>query len=98
MNLSAMTVFLWHQTALMAVTAVGLLAGEPLPGLHTVPDGFGWVLARLAWLPVFARGAAGVLGRVPHVRAGAARPAPGWCSEGRPARTHGGAACLGCVV
>ncbi|MGW9432563.1 acyltransferase family protein [Streptomyces decoyicus] len=53
-NLSAMTVFLWHQTALMAVTAVGLLAGDPLPGLHTVPAGFGWVLARLAWLPVFA--------------------------------------------
>ncbi|WP_405407351.1 acyltransferase [Streptomyces decoyicus] len=53
-NLSAMTVFLWHQTALMAVSAVGLLAGDPLPGLHTVPAGFGWVLARLAWLPVFA--------------------------------------------
>ncbi|MFI0218630.1 acyltransferase [Streptomyces lydicus] len=53
-NLSAMTVFLWHQTAMMAVTALGLLAGEPLPGLHTVPDGAGWVLARLAWLPLFA--------------------------------------------
>ncbi|OEJ37650.1 acyltransferase [Streptomyces agglomeratus] len=53
-NLSAMTVFLWHQTALMAVTAVGLLAGGPLPGLHTVPDGWGWVSARSAWLPVFA--------------------------------------------
>jgi peptidoglycan/LPS O-acetylase OafA/YrhL len=53
-NLSAMTIFLWHQTAMMAVTASGLLAGEPLPGLHTVPDGAGWVLARLAWLPVFA--------------------------------------------
>ncbi|MEV6393979.1 acyltransferase [Streptomyces sp. NPDC051907] len=53
-NLSAMTVFLWHQTALMAVTATGLLAGTALPGLHTVPDGLGWVLARLAWLPVFA--------------------------------------------
>ncbi|MEU1131348.1 acyltransferase [Streptomyces sp. NPDC005900] len=53
-NLSAMTVFLWHQTALMAVTALGLLAGRPLPGLHTVPDGLGWVFARLAWLPVFA--------------------------------------------
>ncbi|WP_309059254.1 acyltransferase [Streptomyces sp.] len=52
-NLSAMTVFLWHQTALMAVTATGLLAG-PLPGLHTVPDGLGWVAARLAWLPVLA--------------------------------------------
>jgi peptidoglycan/LPS O-acetylase OafA/YrhL len=53
-NLSVMTVFLWHQTAMMAVTASGLLAGRALPGLHTVPDGPGWVLARLAWLPVFA--------------------------------------------
>ncbi|MGW7053196.1 acyltransferase family protein [Streptomyces sp. NPDC054887] len=53
-NLSAMTVFLWHQTAMMAVTAVGLLADGPLTGLHTVPDGAGWVFARLAWLPVFA--------------------------------------------
>ncbi|MEU8683909.1 acyltransferase [Streptomyces sp. NPDC048611] len=54
MNLSAMTLFLWHQTAMMAVTAIGLLTGGFLPGLHTVPDGAGWVLARLAWLPVFA--------------------------------------------
>ncbi|MEU0740664.1 acyltransferase [Streptomyces sp. NPDC006134] len=52
-NLSAMTVFLWHQTALMATTALGLLAGR-LPGLHTPPDGLGWVAARLLWLPVFA--------------------------------------------
>ncbi|MFD6188111.1 acyltransferase [Streptomyces sp. NPDC060275] len=52
-NLSAMTIFLWHQTALMATTATGLLAGR-LPGLHTPPDGLDWVAARLAWLPVFA--------------------------------------------
>ncbi|MFI8531212.1 acyltransferase [Streptomyces aquilus] len=52
-NLSAMTIFLWHQTALMATTATGLLVGR-LPGLHTVPDGLGWVAARVAWLPVFA--------------------------------------------
>ncbi|MES5819524.1 acyltransferase [Streptomyces sp. RG80] len=51
-NLSAMTIFLWHQTALMATTATGLLAGR-LPGLHTVPDGLDWVAARLGWLPVF---------------------------------------------
>ncbi|MFB9351894.1 acyltransferase [Streptomyces heliomycini] len=51
-NLSVMTVFLWHQTALMATTATGLLAGR-LPGLHTAPDGLGWVAARLVWLPVF---------------------------------------------
>jgi peptidoglycan/LPS O-acetylase OafA/YrhL len=52
-NLSAMTVFLWHQTALMATTATGLLVGR-LPGLHTRPDDLGWVGARLLWLPAFA--------------------------------------------
>ncbi|MFJ6811260.1 acyltransferase [Streptomyces anulatus] len=54
-NLSAMTVFLWHQTAMIIVTAsASLIADGPLPGLHTVPDSAGWVLARLLWLPVFA--------------------------------------------
>ncbi len=52
-NLSAMTIFLWHQTALIAVTTFGLGFGR-LPGLHTAPDGPVWVLARLAWLPAFA--------------------------------------------
>ncbi|MEV4926138.1 acyltransferase family protein [Streptomyces roseoverticillatus] len=52
-NLSAMTIFLWHQTSMMAVTMAGLLAGTPLPGLHTVPGSPLWILARLAWLPVF---------------------------------------------
>ncbi|MEV7994299.1 acyltransferase [Streptomyces sp. NPDC086077] len=53
LNLSAMTIFLWHQTALMATTATGLLAGH-LPGLHTRPDAPVWIAARLSWLPVFA--------------------------------------------
>ncbi|MDJ0382575.1 acyltransferase [Streptomyces sp. G-G2] len=53
-NLSAMTVFLWHQTAMMSVTALGLLSGTDLPGLHTVPDSPAWLAARLMWLPVFA--------------------------------------------
>ncbi|WP_078662368.1 acyltransferase family protein [Streptomyces bicolor] len=52
-NLSAMTIFLWHQTALMATTATLLPTGH-LPGLHTLPDDLGWVAARLAWLPLFA--------------------------------------------
>ncbi|MFE2047717.1 acyltransferase [Streptomyces sp. NPDC059459] len=56
-NLSAMTIFLWHQTALMATTATGLLAGR-LPGLHTAPEGLDWVAARLVWLPAFALGLA----------------------------------------
>jgi peptidoglycan/LPS O-acetylase OafA/YrhL len=53
-NLFAMTIFLWHQTAMLGVTALGLLAGGPLFGLHTVPDGAAWVVARVAWLPLFA--------------------------------------------
>ncbi|MER5493709.1 acyltransferase [Streptomyces sp. NPDC002490] len=53
-NISAMSIFLWHQTSMMAITALGLLTGRPLPGLHTVPDSPDWVLARLAWLPAFA--------------------------------------------
>ncbi|GAA2633816.1 acyltransferase [Dactylosporangium fulvum] len=54
-NLSAMTVFLWHQTAMLTTTGAALLvAGHPLPGLHTAPVTAGWLLPRLAWLPVFA--------------------------------------------
>ncbi|MFF4318290.1 acyltransferase [Streptomyces sp. NPDC001568] len=53
-NLSAMTVFLWHQTSMMAVTAVGLLFSSDVPGLHTTPASASWVVARLLWLPVFA--------------------------------------------
>ncbi|WP_318202225.1 acyltransferase family protein [Streptomyces sp. SCL15-4] len=52
-NLSATTIFLWHQTAMAATTATGLMAGR-LPGLHTAPDSPLWVAYRLAWLPVFA--------------------------------------------
>ena len=51
LNLSAMTVFLWHQTAMITVT---LLVGGTRPGLHTVPDTPAWMAARVAWLPVFA--------------------------------------------
>ncbi|MFF4578177.1 acyltransferase [Streptomyces sp. NPDC001389] len=54
LNLSAMTVFLWHQTSMMAVTALGLLVSTDLPGLHTVPGSAGWIAVRLLWLPVFA--------------------------------------------
>jgi Acyltransferase family len=52
-NLSAMTLFLWHQTAFLAVTMATLLIGR-LPGLHTAPDSAMWVAERIAWLPVFA--------------------------------------------
>ncbi|MEV4506131.1 acyltransferase family protein [Streptomyces klenkii] len=52
-NMSAMTIFLWHQTAMLMVTTTGLSLGS-LPGLHNMPDSAGWVAARLGWLPVFA--------------------------------------------
>ena len=52
-NLSAMTLFLWHQTAFITVSSVGLLVGR-VPGLLTAPAGGLWVAERLAWLPVFA--------------------------------------------
>jgi hypothetical protein len=52
-NLSAMTLFLWHQTAFITVSSVGLLAGR-VPGLLTAPTNALWVAERLAWLPVFA--------------------------------------------
>jgi len=52
-NLSAMTLFLWHQTAFITVSSLGLLAGR-VPGLLTDPTHGLWVAERLAWLPVFA--------------------------------------------
>ena len=52
-NLSAMTLFLWHQSAFLAVTMAGALAGH-LPGLLTAPSGAAWIAERLAWLPAFA--------------------------------------------
>ena len=52
-NLSAMTLFLWHQTAFVTVNSVGLLVGR-VPGLLTAPTSGLWVAERLAWLPVFA--------------------------------------------
>jgi hypothetical protein len=52
-NLSAMTLFLWHQTAFVTVSSLALLAGR-VPGLLTAPVGPLWIAERLAWLPVFA--------------------------------------------
>ncbi|MFE3771571.1 acyltransferase [Streptomyces sp. NPDC059122] len=52
-NLSAMTILCWHQTAMLAAAVPASFAGA-VPGLTTVPDTLGWFAARLAWLPVFA--------------------------------------------
>ncbi|POX38990.1 hypothetical protein C3486_20560 [Streptomyces sp. Ru73] len=52
-NLCAMTVFCWHQTAMLAAAVPSAVFG-PLPGLTTPPDSLAWLPARLAWLPLFA--------------------------------------------
>jgi hypothetical protein len=57
-NLSAMTLFLWAQTAFLAVTMGTLVIGR-LPGLHTAPTSGWWIAERVAWLPVFAVALAG---------------------------------------
>ncbi|WP_432005114.1 acyltransferase family protein [Streptomyces parvus] len=56
-NLSAMTILCWHQTAMLAAAVPASLAGAggtAVAGLTTSPDTVGWILARIAWLPVFA--------------------------------------------
>ncbi|MHA4777725.1 acyltransferase family protein [Streptomyces sp. MSC1_001] len=52
-NLSAMTILCWHQTAMLTAAIPASYLGE-VPGLVGAPDSAGWILARLAWMPVFA--------------------------------------------
>ncbi|UKY50020.1 acyltransferase family protein [Streptomyces inhibens] len=52
-NLSAMTILCWHQTAMLSAAVPASFLG-PVPGLTIAPDTLGWLLTRLAWLPVFA--------------------------------------------
>jgi peptidoglycan/LPS O-acetylase OafA/YrhL len=51
-NRSAMTIFLWHQTALLTVTVAALAAFGSLRGLHSAPDQPEWIVERLPWLLV----------------------------------------------
>jgi hypothetical protein len=54
-NLSAMSIFCWHQIALMLLSGVTLaIAPYGLPGLHDVPADLAWVGFRLGWLAVHA--------------------------------------------
>lgn len=98
LNLAAMTLFCWHQTALLLVSFAGLPAG-PLPGLLDAPDG-GWPLYRLLWLPVFALVLAGLCVvfrpsgqafrvRVPAPAGAAPPPPPPAGTPGRPRRAAG---------
>ncbi|MGW4266081.1 acyltransferase family protein [Streptomyces californicus] len=56
-NLSAMTILCWHQSAMLAAAVPASLAGAggaTVAGLTAAPETVGWLLARVAWLPVFA--------------------------------------------
>jgi hypothetical protein len=79
-NLSAMTLYLWHQTAFLAITAGGLAIG-PRPGLLTAPSSALWVAQRLAWLPAFAAALA-VLWAVFHWAERRRVPAPRGAGRG----------------
>ncbi|MET9573753.1 acyltransferase [Streptomyces virginiae] len=52
-NLCAMTILCWHQTAMLAAAVPASFAGG-VAGLTTAPDSLAWIVARLAWMPVFA--------------------------------------------
>jgi hypothetical protein len=55
LNRAALPVYLGHQSVLIAVTAiVTATAGTAAPGLLTAPDGPGWIMLRIAWLPFLA--------------------------------------------
>ncbi|GAA3805030.1 hypothetical protein GCM10022226_26160 [Sphaerisporangium flaviroseum] len=51
-NLSAMTIFLWHQTALTVVLLAALPFGPAVPGVLAPPDSAAWLLQRMSWLPI----------------------------------------------
>lgn len=52
-NLAAMTILCWHQTAMLATAVPSTLFG-PVAGLTTAPDSAAWLAARISWLPLFA--------------------------------------------
>lgn len=68
-NLSVMSVYLWHQAAMLTVARVGLPAGLPQPD----PGTGGWWLTRLLWLALSGGLLAGI---VALVRRAEQSPAP----------------------
>ncbi|MFC9700630.1 acyltransferase [Streptomyces sp. NPDC056943] len=89
-NLSAMTILCWHQTAMLAAAVPGSYLGE-IPGLVGAPDSVGWILARLAWMPVFA----GLLVLIGRFARGFESP---WTRTGPARRTLAGLLAAGFAV
>ncbi|WP_241484983.1 acyltransferase family protein [Nocardiopsis potens] len=95
-NLNALTLFCWHQTALLAVALPASALPVPLPGLTSAVDGAAWLGARLLWLPVLAAVLAALC-------AALRRFEPPWTGlaatlPGRTAAALGAAACVGTAV
>ncbi|WP_406057976.1 acyltransferase [Streptomyces sp. NBC_01077] len=89
-NLSAMTILCWHQTAMLTAAIPGSYLGE-IPGLVGAPDSVGWILARLAWMPVFA----GLLVLIGRYARGFESP---WAKTGPGRRTLAGLLAAGFAV
>ncbi|MFF0432329.1 acyltransferase [Streptomyces sp. NPDC004327] len=89
-NLSAMTILCWHQTAMLAAAIPASYGGE-LTGLVGTPDSVGWILARLAWMPLFA----GLLVLVGRYARGFESP---WTRTGTARRTAAGVLAAGFAV
>ncbi|GAB2953150.1 acyltransferase [Micromonospora polyrhachis] len=53
LNVSAMSIFCWHNTALVVVAEATRRVGS-FPGMGDAPTSGNWVLARLGWFPVLA--------------------------------------------
>ncbi|MFI0989742.1 acyltransferase family protein [Streptomyces exfoliatus] len=89
-NLSAMTILCWHQTAMLTAAIPASYLGE-VPGLVGAPDSVGWILARLAWMPVFA----GLLVLIGRFARGFESP---WTKTGTARRTVAGLLAAGFAV
>ena len=76
MNVLAMPIYLWHQSALLLTILAGSAAAAVVPGLIGTPDSYGWMLHRLMWLPVFAAVLGSVLFVLSRRRRTAALPVP----------------------
>ena len=66
LNRVAVPVYLRHQSVLLAVAGAASLADPAVPGLLTAPTRAGWVIDRVAWLPVLALVLAFVAGERRH--------------------------------
>lgn len=72
-NRAALPIYLGHQSVLIAVTTAVAPVSPTASGLLTPPDGPGWLVHRLAWLPVFAVLLAAVLAGIAAVTRAAAK-------------------------